>query len=66
MTTVQLLERKVQKLDRSSLAVFRSWFRKYDSELWDEQIEKDARSGKLEKFAKQALAEHKRGKTQEL
>ena len=66
MTTVQLLERKVQKLDRSSLAAFRKWFRKYDSELWDEQIEKDARSGKLEKFAKQALAEHNRGKTKEL
>ena len=66
MTTVQLLERKVQKLDRSSLAAFRQWFRKYDSELWDDQIEKDVRSGRLEKFAKQALSEHKRGKTKEL
>ena len=66
MTTVQLLERKVQKLDRSGLAAFRKWFRKYDSELWDDQIEKDVRSGKLEKFAKQALSEHKRGKTKEL
>ena len=66
MTTVQLLERKVQKLDRSSLAAFRKWFRRYDSELWDDQIEKDVRSGRLEKFAKQALSEHKRGKTKEL
>ena len=66
MTTVQLLERKVQELDRSNLAAFRKWFRKYDSELWDDQIEKDVRSGKLEKLAKQALSEHKRGKTKEL
>lgn len=66
MTTVQLIERKVRELDRSGLSAFRNWFRKYDSELWDEQIEKDIRSGKLEKFAQQALSAHKRGKTKEL
>ncbi|OGR82836.1 MAG: hypothetical protein A2901_03910 [Elusimicrobia bacterium RIFCSPLOWO2_01_FULL_54_10] len=66
MTMVQLIERRVRELDRSGLAAFRNWFRKYDSELWDEQINKDIRSGKLEKFAKHALAAHKRGKTKEL
>ena len=66
MTIVQWLEHKVRELDRTSLVAFRDWFRKYDSNLWDDQIEKDIRSGKLEKFAKQALSEHKRGKTKEL
>ena len=66
MTTVQILERKVRKLDRLSLASFRNWFRKFDSHLWDEQIETDARSGKLEKLAKQAISSHMRGKTKEL
>ncbi|OGR89771.1 MAG: hypothetical protein A3A86_04655 [Elusimicrobia bacterium RIFCSPLOWO2_01_FULL_60_11] len=66
MTIVQLLERKVRKLDRPSLTAFRNWFRKYDSNLWDDQIEKDVRYGRLEKFAKEALSAHKRGKTKEL
>ena len=66
MTTVRLLERKVRELDRSSLASFRNWFRKYDSHLWDEQIERDVRSGKLEKLAKEAISSHVRGKTKEL
>ena len=66
MTTVQILERKVRELDRLSLASFRNWFRKFDSHLWDEQIEIDVRSGKLEKLAKQAISSHIRGKTKEL
>ena len=66
MTTVQLLERKVRELDRSSLTAFRNWFRKYDSHLWDEQIDRDIHSGKLEKLAKQAISSHMRGNTKEL
>lgn len=66
MTIVQLLEHKVRELDRTGLAAFRDWFRKYDSKLWDLQIERDIRSGKLEKLARQAISAHKRGKTREL
>jgi len=66
MTTVQLLEHNVRKLDRPNLAVFRNWFRKYDSNLWEEQISRDIRSGKLEKIAKEAILAHKKGKTKEL
>ncbi len=66
MTTVKRIEREIRKLDRSSLATFRDWFRKYDSHLWDEQIERDTQAGKLEKLAKQAISAHRRGKTNEL
>ena len=56
MTKVQLLAREVKKLDRSSLKAFRNWFQQYDSDAWDLQIQKDAHSGKLGKFSKEALA----------
>lgn len=66
MTKVQLLEREVKKLDRASLEAFRNWFRRYDSDAWDLQIQKDARAGKLDGAAKEALSAHKSGKTRAL
>ncbi len=66
MTKVQLLEREIKKLDRSSLEAFRNWFQHYDSDAWDLQIRRDARAGKLEKLSQEALAEHKSGKTRKL
>ncbi len=65
MTTIQLLERQVKKLDRNHLTVFRNWFRKYDSDVWDLQIERDIHAGKLEKIAKQAIAAFHSGKAKE-
>ena len=66
MTQVQLLEREVKKLSYSGLAAFRDWFIKFDSDAWDRQISRDARSGKLAKLGRQALAAHRSGKTKEL
>ena len=61
-----MLEEEVKKLDRASLESFRNWFRQYDSDSWDRQIERDARAGKFGKLAKEALSAHKNGKTREL
>ena len=66
MTQVQLIERQVAKLNGSALAAFRDWFRKYDALCWDHQIKADARTGKFGELAKEALAEHKSGKTKQL
>ena len=66
MTKLQLLEHEVKKLNRPHLAVFRNWFHKYDAVAWDHQVEGDVRSGKLEKLAKQAITDHRVGKTREL
>ena len=65
MTTIKRLERDVQKLSRSELEAFREWFRKYDSDQWDCQIEEDARVGKLNSLAEEAVAAHKAGNTKE-
>jgi hypothetical protein len=66
MTKVQRLEREIEELTRDELAAFRKWFQEYDSAVWDEQIEQDARAGKLDKLAERALADHKTGRTKEL
>ena len=66
MTKLEKLEREIQELSREELANLRDWFRKYDAEAWDRQIEEDVRGGKLDRLAEEALAAHKAGRTKEL
>ena len=66
MGKVEKIEEAVQALTREELSAFREWFRRYDSEEWDRQIEENVRAGKLDKLADEALAAHKAGKSKEL
>ena len=66
MTKVEKIEQDIRKLNRDELLAFRRWFREYDSDEWDRQIEEDVRAGKLDKLAEEALAEHRAGKSKEL
>jgi hypothetical protein len=66
MTKVEKIEQDIRKLDRKELLAFRRWFREYDSDAWDRQIEEDVRAGKLDKLAEEALAEHRAGKSKEI
>ena len=66
MTRVQELEQEVRKLAPSELVAFRKWFEDFDSDQLDSQIEEDALSGKLDRLAQKALADHKAGKTSEI
>ena len=66
MTKVEKLENEVQKLSHTQLAAFREWFREYDADEWDRQIEEDVRAGRMDKLAEEALAEYKAGATKEL
>ena len=65
MTKIEKLEREVQELSRAELAAFRDWFREYDSDEWDRQIEEDVRGGKLDALAEEAIADYKAGRTKE-
>ena len=66
MTRLEKLEREIQKLSPEELANLRDWFRKYDADAWDRQIEEDVRGGRLDRLAEEALAAHKAGRTKEL
>jgi hypothetical protein len=66
MTRLEKLELEIQKLSPEELANLRDWFRKYDADAWDRQIEEDVRGGRLDRLAEEALAAHKAGRTKEL
>lgn len=63
MGKVDQIEQQVKALSSEELAQFRAWFLEFDWAEWDRQIERDARAGKLDKLAAEALRDHKAGKT---
>ena len=63
MTRLERIEEEVAKLSPDELEHFRAWFATFDAELWDREIEHDADSGILDRFADQAIAEHAAGRT---
>jgi len=64
--TITELEQAVTHLSKQELAHFRAWFEEFDAQEWDEQFERDAATGKLEKIAEKALKEYRAGKAKEL
>jgi hypothetical protein len=66
MSTIEEIEKAVEGLAPQDLARFREWFDHFDSTRFDEKIERDARSGKLDQLADQALAAHRNGDSREL
>jgi hypothetical protein len=66
MTTVQEIEKAVAHLPKPELDKFREWFEEFDADLWDRQLEKDVRSGKLDALADQALKDLEEGRCTEL
>ncbi len=66
MTTVEDIEKAVTKLTPEQLARFRAWFEDYDARLFDEKIERDAKAGKLDKLAQEAIRAHRKGLSRDL
>ena len=65
MTDVKEIEKAIAKLPRDQLAEFRAWFEEFDARLFDTAIEQDVEAGKLDRLAREALTEHKKGRTRE-
>jgi hypothetical protein len=66
MTTVEEIEAAIQHLPKDKLAEFRRWFEEYDATEWDKQFEQDAKAGRLDTFADQAVRDLKEGRCTEL
>lgn len=66
MTKVEKLEKKVKELSREELDDFRRWFHEYDAAVWDRQFEEDAKAGRLDRVADEAINDHRAGKSKEL
>ena len=55
------LEQAVTQLSDQELARFRAWFDEYYVQLWDKQIEEDAKSGRLDKLIAEVNEEYNAG-----
>jgi len=58
MSKLESIEKKVSGLSADELAEFRQWFAGFDAAAWDRQIEQDAKAGKLDALADEALRAH--------
>ncbi len=61
MTTVEDIERAMEKLPGADLARLREWFDAFEAERFDRRIEADAVAGKLDALAQDALTEFRGG-----
>ncbi len=64
--TIHEIEQAITELPPNELARFREWFEEFDAQTWDEQFERDAKSGKLDKLANKAVTDFRAGKAKEL
>lgn len=58
MTALERLQQMISKLSPEELAQLRAWILEQDWSAWDQQIEADVRTGKLDALADEALREH--------
>jgi hypothetical protein len=61
MNKVKKIGREIQGFSPAELAAFRKWFREFDAEAWDRQIEEDIQAGKLDALAEAASQACKSG-----
>lgn len=66
MSEIEQLEERIAKLAPQDLAKFRAWFLEFDARVWDQQIEADAKAGKLDALIGEAVADYKAGKARDL
>ncbi|RWB00803.1 MAG: hypothetical protein EOQ39_28285 [Mesorhizobium sp.] len=63
MTKLEQIKRSIAALSPKELKAFAKWFEEFQADMWDMQIEADAKAGRLDKLAEQALAEVRAGRT---
>lgn len=63
MSAIERIKTAVSELSDEEFLKFRKWFDEYASDMWDKQIERDAKAGKFDKLAADALQERARRKS---
>lgn len=66
MSKLEQIEKSVAELSPEELKAFAAWFEALQADMWDRQIEADAKAGRLDKLAEQALADHRASRTRSL
>ncbi len=66
MSSVETITNAIAQLPPEQVAQVRQWLAEYEEGLWDEQIARDEREGRLDALAERALAEYQAGRTRPL
>ena len=64
--TIEDVEKAVSQLPPEDLARFRAGFQEFEAARFDQKIERDAKAGRLDRLAEQALADYRQGRAREL
>ncbi len=62
MKNLKEIKESIESLPKDELNLFRRWFSERDWQIWDEEIEEDLKSGKLDFLIEEGLSEKKNGK----
>ena len=66
MSTVQEIESAITQLDPKDVHTVADWLQQYREELWDKQIEADAKAGRLDKLMEEARQDYLAGRCKPL
>jgi hypothetical protein len=66
MSTVEEITAAIERLPADDVARVQAWLAEYAERLWDEQIERDERAGRLDVLIDRALEDHRAGRTRPL
>ena len=66
MSTVEEIKSAISSLSKEDYIHLREWFSEKDWEQWDEEIEGDSASGKLDFLVEEAVAEKNQGRLSKL
>jgi hypothetical protein len=66
MNQLETIEKQIEELDQDSYTRLRDWFLEFDNSVWDQKIESDSNTGKLDFLINAALAEYQEGKAKDL
>ncbi len=56
--TILEIEQAIIQLSPKELSRFRAWFEEYYAQVWDKQIEADAKAGRLDRLIAEANEEY--------
>ncbi|MDI4236593.1 MULTISPECIES: hypothetical protein [unclassified Bradyrhizobium] len=66
MKTAKDIAQAVEQLPLGELARFRAWFEAFDAGSFDMEIERNARAGKLDPLATEAISAYRAGRCRDL
>lgn len=66
MTKLETIQKAITELSTDELAKLRAFLDELDADLWDAQIERDAKAGKLDKLIAKARADYEAGDVEDL